>query len=380
MTPAARVNAAIGLLDEILDGRPAEQVLLRWSRASRYAGSGDRAAVRDLVYEALRRRNSLAALGGRLSGRGLMIGLCREAGQDPGEVFTGATYAPEPLSEEERSAGGGDAEDLPDWLLPLWRHSLGADAAAVARAMGARAPVWLRVNPLRGTIAEAMAMLAEDGIDAEASRDLPGALRVTRGERRVNGGRAYREGLVELQDLSPQLACAALPLREGDRVLDYCAGGGGKVLALAGRQPGLQLFAHDAEPARMTDLPARAKRAGTRIEQVLQPKGVFDLVLADVPCSGSGTWRRTPDAKWRLTEAMLERLVETQAGILDKVAGHVAPGGHLTYMTCSLLTAENDAAIDVFLARNACFTEVFRQGWTPLTASDGFFMALLKNN
>ncbi|SIS85125.1 16S rRNA (cytosine967-C5)-methyltransferase [Paracoccus saliphilus] len=380
MTPAARINAAIGLLDEILDGRPAEQVLLRWSRASRYAGSGDRAAVRDLVYEALRRRNSLAALGGRLSGRGLMIGLCREAGQNPDEVFTGATYAPEPLSEEERAAAGGEAEDLPDWLLPLWRHSLGADAAAVARAMGARAPVWLRVNPLRGTVTEAMAMLAEDGVEAEASRDLPSALRVTSGERRVNGNRAYREGLVELQDLSPQLACAALPLREDDRVLDYCAGGGGKALALAGRQSQLRLFAHDAEPARMGDLPARAKRAGTRIEQVSQPKGVFDLVLADVPCSGSGTWRRTPDAKWRLTEAMLERLFETQAEILDEAAGRVAPGGHLAYMTCSLLKPENEAAIDAFLARNAGFTQVSRQRWTPLTASDGFFMALLKHN
>lgn len=380
MTPAARINAAIGLLDDILDGRPAEQALLRWSRASRYAGSGDRAAVRDLVYDALRRRNSLAALGGKLSGRGLMIGLCRENGQNPDELFTGATYAPAQLSEEERAAGGGHAEDLPGWILPLWHQSLGVDAAEITKAMGARAPVWLRINPLRGNSAEAVAMLAEDGIKAEESRDLPGALRVLSGERRINGNRAYRDGLVELQDLSPQLACAELPLSKGDRVLDYCAGGGGKALALAGRQPGLRVFAHDADPARMADLPARAERAGARIEQVLQPKDVFDLVLTDVPCSGSGTWRRTPDAKWRLTETMLQRLIETQAEILDEAAGIVAPGGHLAYMTCSLLQLENSGVIDAFLAKNSQFRLVSRRQWTPLSASDGFFLALMTNN
>lgn len=380
MTPAARINAAIGLLDDILDGRPAEQALLRWSRASRYAGSGDRAAVRDLVYDALRRRNSLAALGGKMSGRGLMIGLCRETGQDPDELFTGATYAPEPLSEEERVAGGGDAEDLPGWILPLWRQSLGPVAAEIAKAMGTRAPVWLRVNPLRGNSVEAMTMLAEDGIEAEESGKLPGALRVLSGERRINGNRAYRDGLVELQDLSPQLACAELPLSKSDRVLDYCAGGGGKALALAGRQTGLRLFAHDADPARMVDLPVRAERAGARIEQVSQPKGVFDLVVTDVPCSGSGTWRRTPDARWRLTESMLQNLVNTQAEILNKAAGFVAPGGHLAYMTCSFLQMENAGVIDAFLAENSQFRQVSRHQWTPLSASDGFFMALMKNN
>lgn len=380
MTPAARINAAVGLLDQVLAGHPAEQALLRWSRASRYAGSGDRAAIRDLVYEALRRRNSLAALGGGLSGRGLMIGLCRETGQDPDAFFTGATYAPQPLTAEERVAGGGHAEDLPDWLLPLWRQSLGPDADAVAAAMGARAPVWLRVNPLRGTVADALAVLARDGIDVEASPALPEALRVTGAERRISSSRAYREGLVELQDLSPQLACAALPLHEGDRVLDYCAGGGGKSLALAGHQSGLRLFAHDAEPARMDDLPVRAARAGARIEQVSQPRGVFDLVVADVPCSGSGTWRRTPDAKWRLSRAMLGRLLETQAQILDITSGHVDSGGYLAYMTCSLLEPENGDAIDAFLDRDSRFSEVFRKRWTPLTASDGFFMALLRRN
>ena len=379
MTPNARVAAAIEVLDAILAGQPAEQALLRWSRGARYAGSGDRSAVRDLVFDSLRRLRSRAALGGAMTGRGLMLGALRESGTDPAAVFTGQGHDPAPTGPADpdgAAPSGAEAADLPDWILPLWRDSLGADADRIAALMRDRAPVWLRVNTARSDPVTVRALLAAEGILTAPSTDLPTALRVTEGERRVAASAPYAQGLVELQDLSPQLACAALPLAAGDRVLDYCAGGGGKALALAARAP-VEITAHDADPARMRDLPARAARAGVRIRTSAQPQGRFDLVVADVPCSGSGTWRRTPDQKWRLTPQELDRLVALQAEILDRAAGFVAPGGHLAHMTCSLLKAENEDQIARFLNRNPRFAQVSARRFTPLDAGDGFFLSLL---
>ncbi len=379
MTPAARVAAAIGVLDHILGGQPAEQALLRWSRGSRFAGSGDRSAVRDLVFDALRCRDSFAALGGP-GGRGLMIGALRAEGRDPATIFSGEGHAPAPLSPDEGHGPAleGDLADIPDWIAPMWRASLTGDAVPVAQAMRHRAPVWIRVNTLRATPAVAIASLASDGIEVAQNDHLPTALRVLSGERKLSRARAYTDGLVELQDLSPQLACAALPIAPRGRVLDYCAGGGGKTLALAGRAQGLRLVAHDADPARMADLPARATRAGAQVQVTTRPSGAFDLVIADVPCSGSGTWRRTPDAKWRLTSDMLAQLVVTQAQILRQVAGHLRPGGHLAYMTCSVLVSENADQVALFVNKNNEFSVVSQRFWTPLTGSDGFFLALMQ--
>ncbi len=383
MTPAARIDAAIGILDRVLSGTPAEAALIGWARASRFAGSGDRAAIRDLVFEALRRRDSLAALGGGPGGRGLMLGLIRTRGEDPAQVFTGQGHAPAPLTGAELIAPDAVLADmrpdLPDWIWPDWQASLGARALPLARAMRARAPVWLRVNPRRATIEAARAALRAEGIETVPDDDLPTALRVTAGERRLAGSAAYREGMVELQDLSPQLACAALPLSQGARVLDFCAGGGGKSLALAARED-LRLTAHDAAPARMSDLPERARRAGARI--ALSPPDRlgtdYDLVVTDVPCSGSGTWRRTPDAKWRLTRDGLDQLRRTQSAILARVAPLVRPGGRIAYMTCSLLDAENGDQIDGFLGQHPDYRQEIRRTWTPEDGSDGFFLALLR--
>lgn len=380
MTPAARIAAAIQILDRILAGDPAEPALLRWSRASRYAGSGDRAAVRDLVFDSLRRLRSRAGLGGAVSGRGLMLGMCRDEGIDPATVFTGEGHAPAPLSSAEAAAGTptpAEQLDLPDWLLPLWRQSLGTDAEPVALALRDRAPVWLRVNLRRASPDAALAALARDAIAAEPHPGLASALRVTEGARRLTGSSAYREGLVELQDLSPQLACELLPAQGS--LLDFCAGGGGKALALAARGAA-PVLAHDIDAGRMADLPARADRAGVQIRLAApgDVSGRFDLVVADVPCSGSGTWRRTPDAKWRLTAADLTRLQGSQAAILDQAARFVAPGGHLAYMTCSLLDGENAVQADAFLARNGEFQPVRQRRFSPLNASDGFFLALMR--
>ncbi len=383
MTPAARIQAAIDILDRILKGEPAEAALIRWSRSSRYAGSGDRNAVRDLVFDSLRARNSRAALGGALSGRGLMIGHCRAEGFDLAAVFTGEGHAPAPLDAAEIAASRAptteESRDLPEWLWPEWQSALGADAEEIALAMRERAPVWLRVNRARLSASEAQATLRDEGIETRISEHLDSALCVEAGARRIAASAAYREGLVELQDLSPQLACAALPATGS--VLDFCAGGGGKALAMAAKGAA-PVAAHDIEAARMSDLPERARRAGARI-RIIKPgavSGKFDLVMADVPCSGSGTWRRAPDAKWRLTPADLDRLLGLQAEILDQAAGFVAAQGVLAYMTCSLLERENDAQIAAFLARNPAFTLENSQHFNPLTASDGFYLAELRRS
>ena len=247
----------------------------------------------------------------------------------------------------------------------------------MAEALRDCAPVWLRANLARATPEAARAALAAEGIEAEPDPRCATALRVTAGGRRIQSSAAYRDGLVELQDLSPQMACAALEVGPGTTVLDFCAGGGGKSLALAAR--GARVTAWDAAPARMRDLPPRATRAGVRITvaEPAGPAGLFDLVVTDVPCSGSGTWRRTPDAKWRLSPGDLAQLTRTQAEILARAATHVRPGGTLAYMTCSLLARENEEQVARFVAQHPGFRPQEAVTWTPLTASDGFFLAKL---
>ncbi|MFD1882783.1 RsmB/NOP family class I SAM-dependent RNA methyltransferase [Paracoccus pacificus] len=391
MTPGARVAAAIEVLDRVIAGAPAEQALIQWARASRFAGSGDRTAVRDLVFDSLRRLHSRAALGGGLTGRGVMIGRCREEGIDPDTVFTGLGHAPPPLDDAERAApppgdAAGDAVedaaglDVPGWLVPALQSALGDDYTPVMAAMRERAPVWLRINPKRAA-PDLTDALADAGIQTRPVSGLPQALQVVQGERGIARSTPFLSGQVELQDLSSQIAAAALPVQAGDRVLDYCAGGGGKTLAMAAVTDA-HFDAHDVTPSRMADLPARAARAGARV-RILQPgkaEGPYDLVVVDAPCSGSGTWRRTPDAKWRLTPDRLAGITALQAEILDRAQALVRPGGHLAYLTCSLLGAENDAQIDAFLKRFPGFTVEHRQLLTPLDASDGFFYAVMRKN
>ncbi|WP_444666307.1 RsmB/NOP family class I SAM-dependent RNA methyltransferase [Cereibacter changlensis] len=383
MTPSARLSAAIEILDRVLAGASAEQALTNWGRASRFAGSGDRAAVRDLVFEALRCRRSFAAMGGP-GGRGLILGGLRAAGTDPVGLFTGEGHAPAPLTEEELEPHPPlselEALDCPDWLAPQLRDSLGERFAPVMQALRHRAPVFLRVNTARCSLEEARQRLAVEAIIAEPHPLAATALQVTAGARKIHASRIYAEGLVELQDAASQAVVEALPLVAGQRVLDYCAGGGGKTLAMAARAR-LALFAHDADPGRMRDLPVRAERAGERVALLdgaaVSRQAPFDLVLADAPCSGSGSWRRAPEAKWALTEARLQALCALQADILDRVALLVAPGGHLAYATCSLLSVENEAQVEAFLVRHPGWQRRDQRVLTPLDGGDGFFLSLL---
>lgn len=387
MTPAARLAAAIAILEQVREGAPAERALTNWGRASRFAGSGDRAAVRDHVFDVLRCRGSFAALGGGESGRALVLGLARAQGLAVAALFTGEGHAPAPLSGQEAARlaqplpdEGALADlDWPDWLRPQLQADLGAAYAAVSARMRARAPVFLRVNLARGDRAAAQAALALEGIATRPDPLAETALEVTGGARRVQASAAYRDGLVELQDAASQAAIAQVPVAAGMRVLDYCAGGGGKALALAARAPKARIEAHDIDPGRMRDIPVRAARAGARISTVAPGRlgRDYDLVLVDAPCSGSGTWRRTPEAKWRLTPERLAELCTLQAQILRAAAARVAPGGRLLYMTCSLLDAENAAQVEAFV-RETGWQVAEQRRFTPLDGGDGFFAAQLE--
>lgn len=381
MTPGARAAAAIEVLDRVLAGEPAERALTNWGRASRFAGSGDRAAVRDIVYDALRRRASSAALGGGLTGRGLVLGLMRAAGQEA--LFSGEGHAPAGPGAEEAGLEPSESErlDLPDWLVPELRESLGADFEAVADALRSRAPVFLRANRVKTDVAGAVAALAEDGILVQQHPLAKFALEVTENARKIQNSRAYRDGSVELQDASSQAVVEALPLADGMKVLDHCAGGGGKTLAMAARAR-LKLLAHDANPRRMADLPERARRAGVDVTLTERPEGgaPYDLVLIDAPCSGSGSWRRDPEGKWRLTPVHLDQIRQTQAAILDRVAPMLKPGGVLAYATCSLLRTENQDQVRAFLSRHPGWRLERDRVFTPLQGGDGFYLAILCGN
>jgi 16S rRNA (cytosine967-C5)-methyltransferase len=378
------VAAAIYVLDAVRAGEAAEKALTGWARGARYAGSKDRGAVRDHVFNVLRRWRSCAALGGGQDGRRLMIGALRHEGVDLETLFSGEGHAPSILTEVELSAGevpsGLDALDVPDWLWPHFETSLGASAEGAAEVLRHRAPVMLRVNSRRGTVADAQAQLASEGIDTTTADIAKTALQVISGERKIAGSVAYADGLVELQDGSSQAAMEALEVTKGARVLDYCAGGGGKVLALAARAEATW-YAHDIAPQRMNDLPARAKRAGvdvTRLETgAIARTAPFDLVLCDAPCSGSGTWRRSPDAKWRLTQERLDALTETQYGILAEAAPLVASGGCLAYATCSVFKVENEAVVARFLQEHPSWRLAQQRTWPISEAGDGFCLAQL---
>ncbi|MCK8484008.1 RsmB/NOP family class I SAM-dependent RNA methyltransferase [Aliiroseovarius sp. S2029] len=384
MTPGARVAAAIEILDDYLSGTPAEQALTGWARRHRFAGSKDRAAIRDHVFDALRRLRSATGLGGGKTGRAIMIGLMRGQGVDPDTLFTGEGHAPAPMTDQERSftatLSRAERLDCPDWLLPQVEESLGPETEAVLEALRHRAPVFLRVNTARTTREGVQRTLAQEGIVAQPHPLASTALEVLENPRKISGSQAFLQGLVELQDTASQAVVEALQVKPGQRVLDYCAGGGGKALALAAL--GAEVVAHDIAPARMKDLPARAERAGCKIDiatpDTLRDFGSFDLVFADAPCSGSGSWRRAPQGKWLLTPDRFAALLDTQRMVLSQLPALAASGGAIAYATCSVLKPENRGQVDRFLAHHAEFDVVREQQFSPLDGGDGFYIARLE--
>lgn len=425
MRLGGRLAAAIDVLEDIeRRHRPAADALKDWGLSHRFAGSGDRAAVGNIVYDALRRKRSAGWLLDAETPRALGFGaLALEWGMDAAaldDALDGDRFAPEPLTAAERAALSSrdlaDAPpavraDCPDWCVPLVEEAFGADWVAELAALAARPPLDLRVNTLAATPQKVLAELedtgaAPAGMLAEAVRIPP----IDGGGRHPNvqAEPAFQKGWFEVQDLGSQIAAALAGADGSMQVLDYCAGAGGKTLALAAAMENHgQIFAHDAEKQRLAPIFDRLRRAGARNVQAIAGEaglaplaGRMDLVLVDAPCTGSGTWRRRPDAKWRLTERQLGVRIGEQAAILDAAAGHVKPGGRLVYITCSIFPAENAHQVAAFLERNPAFAAAdpralwrsrFGEGalqpricgsgvvLTPATtATDGFFAAVLE--
>ena len=432
MTPAARVAAAIEVLADVeARRRPAVDALKDWGLARRFAGSGDRAAIAGLVYDALRRRSSSAWLMGDESPRAVMIGALKqlrdldEAGISA--LFSGEGHAPAPLTEAERERlRSGDLSgapdhvrgDYPDWLAAAFAESCGDDAVAEGRALASRAPVDLRVNTLKGGRDRALAALAH--LEAQPTPLSPVGIRVPlRADGRgpaLSAEPAYVKGQVEVQDEGSQLAALLSGAKPEMQVLDLCAGAGGKTLALAAMMQGKgRLIATDHDKRQLAPIHERLSRAGIHNCDVRAPKGPddtlidihasADLVLIDAPCTGTGTWRRNPDAKWRMRPGALEVRLKDQAEVLDRGAALVKPGGRIAYITCSVLPPENAEQVQAFVARHPEFAVLPPQQtvtvlWdkaeefaaatlqspegllmTPRrTGTDGFFVSVLRKN
>ena len=356
MKPAARVQSAIELLDEIIvsareAGPPADAIIQSFFQRRRYAGSGDRRAIREFVYRAIRRTGERP-----VSGRAAMLGV----GQDDPEIlalFDWSLRAPVPPVEGEPVS---EASTLPAWIVP---HLDPLIEGGEVEALLERAPLDLRVNLLKGDREAALAALPE----ATPTGHSPIGLRLPEGFA-LQTHKAWTSGLVEVQDEGSQLVSLACAARPGMNVLDLCAGAGGKTLALAADMANRgRIVASDVDRRRLAQLPPRAERAGAtnitthllnprREAEALQAvRGKMGLVLVDAPCSGSGTWRRNPETRWRLTDARLEQVVALQAYLLDLAAELVRPGGHLVYAVCSILAPEGREQVQRFAERHSDF-------------------------
>jgi 16S rRNA (cytosine967-C5)-methyltransferase len=432
MTPGARLSAAIEVLADIeARHRPAADALKDWGLGHRFAGSGDRAAIAGLVYDALRRRASSGFLMGENTPRAVILGMLRrERGLDVDAIARladGSRYAPSPLSEAERTRLAGDdlsnapahvRGDYPEWLDPHLARVFGAERAEEGAALSSRAPLDLRVNTLKGDREKAMAALAE--LAPEPTRWSPHGLRIRLAadakSPAIHAEPAYLKGLIEIQDEGSQLAALLANAKPGEQVVDLCAGAGGKTLALAAAMANKgQIYATDEDKRRLAPIHARLERAGVRNVQVRTPKadgteladlaGRIDLVLIDAPCTGTGAWRRNPDAKWRVRPGALALRIKEQAAALERAAGLPRAGGRIAYVTCSVLDEENGAQVRAFVARHPDFSVekpgevtnalgerayLFRRAvliseegllMTPRrTDTDGFYVSLLRHS
>nr|WP_166176779.1 RsmB/NOP family class I SAM-dependent RNA methyltransferase [Altererythrobacter segetis] len=390
MTPAARVQSAIELLDKVIDatrtrGAPADRILAEWFRGNRFAGSKDRRAIRELVYRAIRACGPVPP-----SGRAAMLALA-EQDEALEALFDGSGYGPAPVEPGERVAETGVA---PQWLVE--RLSASEITGEEAQALQGRAPLDLRVNALKADRAALVLPVAGEVLPTAQGLRLPFGTPVEQWD-------AYRDGLVEVQDCGSQLACEAVGAKSGETVIDLCAGAGGKTLALAAAMGNAgTLVAADTDRGRLSRLGPRAERAGALVAEtvLLDPgreldaltswRGKADAVLVDAPCSGTGTWRRNPEARWRLAPEDLLRFAKIQALLLEISSELVRPGGRVVYVVCSLLDAEGPDQITGF--------EAAHPGWraeppelplgtargtgvrlTPFhDGTDGFFIARLE--
>jgi 16S rRNA (cytosine967-C5)-methyltransferase len=428
MTPAARLSATIEVLDDLeRRPRPVNEALKDWALSRRFAGSGDRAALGALVHDALRKRNSARWLMDSDTPRATAFGMLKSArGMETTEIAAlcdGSRFAPEPLTEAEiacldtrtvLNAPDHVRGDYPEWLSGSFSASFGADAAAEGEALSLRAPLDLRVNTLKTIRLKALPALSE--YEAVAGTHGPDSIRIPpRADGRIKPVQVdplFLKGMVEIQDEGSQIVARLSDPQAGQQVLDLCAGGGGKSLALGAllNNKG-QVFASDTDARRLAPIHERISRAGVRNIQVRTPRaGVppledlkerMDVVFVDAPCTGTGTWRRNPDAKWRMRPTSLELRMKEQVEVLESACHYVRTEGVMIYVTCSVLADENDDQIKLMLEQQKGFEQIdltttpafksmptlanavrrTRHGLmlTPLrTGTDGFYIAALR--
>ncbi len=425
---AARIRAAAEILAEIFaHHRPATLVLADWGKAHRFAGSGDRAAIGNLVFDALRRRQSLAAQMVSEEPRALAIAAAPAAlGMTPEELIAaadGSKYALTPLTEEECAGLARECDehapawvrgDYPQWLAPHVSRVFGSRAAIEGAALAKRAPVDLRVNTLKANREKVLHALAR--YKPNKTPLSPIGIRIkppTAGERQANveAEASHGRGWFEVQDEASQIAACLCDAGAKMQVLDYCAGAGGKTLALSAMMENAgQIYAFDKDKQQIRPIFERLRRAGARNTQVLDAGDLpaiealgqrFDVVLVDAPCTGTGTWRRRPESKWRLKPANLEARQREQRAVLAAAALSVKTGGRLVYVTCSILGEENIDIVTEFLGANPTWRiKSYRDVWqsaiggdAPVSAdgredtllltparhgTDGFFIAILE--
>jgi 16S rRNA (cytosine967-C5)-methyltransferase len=433
MTPGARLSAAVEVLADIEQRRrPAADALKDWGLSHRFAGSGDRAAIGGLVFDALRRKSSAAFLMGAATPRAVLLGALRLGrGLSPDAIARladGARHALAPPDGAERKAlatGRLDEApahvrgDYPEWLDPYFAAVFGDERAEEGAALASRAPVDLRVNTLKADRAAAAEALAH--VQAEPTPWSPVGLRIALSADAksppIQAEPAFLDGHVEIQDEGSQLAALLSGAGPDELVVDLCAGGGGKTLALAALMENRgRIIATDADLRRLAPIHARLTRAGVSNAEVRSPRGrgggaellgdlggAADLVLIDAPCTGIGAWRRNPDAKWRVRPGALDERIKDQDIVLERAAALVKPGGRIVYVTCSLLDEENGGRIRAFTARHPDFCVVPAQERTKAlggqaqefvskirlsdegllmtpraTGTDGFFVATMR--
>ncbi|NNE22673.1 MAG: RsmB/NOP family class I SAM-dependent RNA methyltransferase [Rhizobiales bacterium] len=409
MRTPGRISAAIEVLGDVLgNNRPVSIALQGWARGNRYAGSGDRAAIGNLVFDCLRCKSSLAHRMASEEPRALVLAALLIHWDMPIDEIAGhltAQYGPGALTAGERTVLATEADappawvagDYPDWLQPSFERAFGAAAAGEGRALAERAPVDLRVNTLKADMARVARALAKN--NAEPGPLSPMCLRLPVPARdgrhpNVEADPAHLRGLFEVQDAGSQVAALMSGAHAGLQVADVCAGAGGKTLAMAAMMHNKgQLHAYDADKHRLKPIFERLKRAGARNVQVipadepvrLEPlKNRMDVVLVDAPCSGSGAWRRRPDTKWRLTQQLLEQRMADQRAVLEGAVDLVKPGGRLVYITCSVLPQENVDQVSWFIEAHPQFSltpyaDVWREaiGSQPPASADGSTETLL---
>ena len=425
MRLGGRVQAAIEvLLDIEKRNRPASSCLKDWGVAHRFAGSGDRSAIGNLVYDGLRNKTANAFCIGNDSARGIILAvLIRQWEMSPAEIaeaFDGDKFAPEPLNAEEiasiENIELSDAPkhiqaNLPEWCVSSFEANFDEEWVAEATALCERPPLDMRVNTLKSTQEKMLKALTKQG--AKVTSIARNGLRIEAGKQNsrlpnVQAEAGYQTGKFEIQDEGSQIVGDLIFARPGEKVLDFCAGAGGKTLALSAVMENKgQVHAHDSDKIRLKPIYERLKRAGTRNVQVHGPDDdmsalvdKMDRVIIDAPCTGSGTWRRRPDAKWKLTKNTLEERLREQEEVLSEAAPFVKPGGFLVYITCSLLPEENENQVYSFMEDNPQF-ELLSAGevWQDLfgfdkknpwssdmmtvtltpasTGTDGFFFAVM---